>query len=119
MKLEIRSLIGENCITLEDGQKIYDEIHSRLKSKEPVELDFTDVKIVASPFLNAAIGQLLRDVSSNDLNTYLKITNLSVIARPVLRRVIENAKAYYNNELVREAVDEVIDAAATGNNDGN
>jgi len=112
MKYDVQALTGENCITLDDGQKIYEQIHPRLQAKESVELDFTDVKIVASPFLNAAIGQLLRDISPDDLNTYLKISNLSLISRPVLRRVIENAKAYYGNDAVREAVDEVIDAAA-------
>lgn len=118
MKYNVQGEIGENCITMEDGQKVYAQIHPRLQAKENVELDFAGVKIVASPFLNAAIGQLLRDTTPDDLNSYLRILNLSLTARPILRRVIENAKAYYSSDEMREAVDEVIDAAAR-NSDAN
>ncbi|MDF5723445.1 MAG: STAS-like domain-containing protein [Rhizonema sp. PD37] len=39
----------------------------------PVELDFGEVDIFASPFFNFAIGQLLRDIKSKDLNRLLKV----------------------------------------------
>ncbi|GIK67561.1 MAG: hypothetical protein BroJett018_53550 [Chloroflexota bacterium] len=110
MKIDIINLIGEYCITLDDGQQVYDLIHPALDAKEVVELDFTGVEIVASPFLNAAIGQLLRDLQPNDLNAYLKITNLSSIARPMLKQVIDNAKRYYSEPDYRNAVDKVIGA---------
>jgi hypothetical protein len=113
----IRDLVGENCITLDDGQTIYDLIHPRLQAGHSVELDFEGVKIVVSPFLNAAIGQLLRDLSPDDLNAHLKITNLSVLARPVLQRVIANAKEYYSDPAVRKAVDEVMGEIAAEDGD--
>lgn len=112
MHYEVYTLIGPNCITLDDGQHIYDLIYPKLRAKEATELDFSDVRIVASPFLNAAIGQLLRDLSPEDLNTYLKISNLSAIARPVVKQVIENSKAYYSNPVYQQAVDRVIGAMA-------
>lgn len=54
-------MIGANCITLDDGQQVYNAIHPELTAGHPVELDFDRVEIFASPFFNAAIGQLLKD----------------------------------------------------------
>lgn len=108
MKLDIYDLIGENCITLEDGQKIYDLIHPELLAGHPVEIDFAKVGVYASPFFNAAIGQLLKDIKAEDLNRLLKICNLVPAGLAVLKRVIENSKQYYSDENFRKAQDEVL-----------
>lgn len=111
-KFDVHDLIGENCITLEDGQKIYEIIYSELKFGNQVELDFAKTEVFASPFFNAAIGQLLKDITSDDLNRLLKITNLPVAGLDVLKRVIENSKRYYSDDKVRKALDEILDEQA-------
>lgn len=108
MKIDIHEIIGENCITLEDGQKIYDLIYPELSAGRAVELDFKNVTIFASPFFNSAIGRLLKDIKPDDLNRLLKITNLVPAGLTVLKRVIENSKEYYSNEGARKARDEVL-----------
>ncbi len=108
MDYQVKEQIGVNCITFEDGQKVYEAIYPELRARNPVVLNFVNVKIVASPFLNAAIGQLLRDLAPQDLNEYLKFKNLPALTGSILRRVIENAKAYYEDDTVREAVDSVL-----------
>lgn len=108
MKIDVHKIIGENCITLEDGQKIFDLIHPELTAGNAVELDFENVTVLASPFLNAAIGRLLKDIKPGNLNRLLKITNLVPTGLAVLRRVIENSKEYYSNPNVRKAVDETL-----------
>jgi hypothetical protein len=64
--------------------------------------------VYASPFFNAAIGQLLKDIKSEDLNRLLKICNLVPAGLAVLKRVIENSKQYYSDENFRKAQDEVL-----------
>jgi len=108
MKINVYEMIGENCITLEDGQTIFDLIHPKLTAGNAVELDFENVTVLASPFLNAAIGRLLKDIKPGNLNRLLKITNLVPTGLAVLRRVIENSKEYYSNPNVRKAVDEIL-----------
>lgn len=108
MKLNVYDLIGENCITMEDGQKVYDLIHPELSADCFVELDFTKVGVFASPFLNVAIGQLLKDIKSEDLNRLLKVSNMTPAGLAVLRRVIENSKQYYSDDKTRKAVDEIL-----------
>ena len=108
MLYNMREIVGEYCITLEDGQKVYDLIHPQLVAGCSVELSFTGVKVFASPFFNFAIGQLLVDIHADELNRLLKITNLNAVGASVLKRVIENAKRYYSDEHFYNAVDEVL-----------
>ncbi|OIP39275.1 hypothetical protein AUJ95_05720 [Candidatus Desantisbacteria bacterium CG2_30_40_21] len=109
MKLIVYDLIGENCLTLDDGQKIYDLIHPELIASHQIELDFDKAKVFASPFFNIAIGRLLKDIKSEDLNRLLKVNNLAPVGYSVLKRVIENSKEYYSpNENTRKALDAVL-----------
>lgn len=115
--IHIKNIIGENCITLDDGQKIYDLIYPKIKHSEIVKLDFSGVRIFASPFMNAAIGQLLRDVSSDKLNKLLDIDRQSMtpVGLSVLKLVIQNAKEYYSDERIKLAIDTVLDAESQEN----
>ncbi|MFO5473702.1 MAG: hypothetical protein ACLBM2_07310, partial [Dolichospermum sp.] len=36
-KYEVFDLVGKNCITVNDGQKIYDLVHPQLQANQPVE----------------------------------------------------------------------------------
>ncbi len=108
MIYKIHSLIGKNCITSEDGQAIYNLIHPQLLAENSVELDFAEVNIFASPFFNAAIGQLLKDIQTEKLNRLIKFSNLSPVGMQLVKKVIGNAKQYYSSENIREAVNEVL-----------
>ncbi|MBF0607940.1 MAG: STAS-like domain-containing protein [Candidatus Magnetobacterium sp. LHC-1] len=108
MKIDIYKEIGEICITMQDGQKIFDQIHPILLAGNTVELNFENVNLFASLFFNASIGRLLEDIKSEDLNRLVKITNINSIGRTAFRRSIENAREYYGNKKRRDAVDEVL-----------
>jgi hypothetical protein len=108
MEINIRQDLGENCMTLKQGQSLYDAIYPHLQSGETVELDFMGVRIFASPFFNYAIGQLLRDLKADRLNELLIIKNLNAVGSNTLELVIENAQRYYSDAKFRHAKDEVI-----------
>ncbi|WP_335203410.1 STAS-like domain-containing protein [Nostoc sp.] len=112
MKHEILTLIGKNCITPGDGQKVYDLVHPELLALHEVELDFAGVEIFASPFFNFAIGQLLRDIKPETLNSLLKFSNLNTVGKQILKLVIENSKRYYSDPDFRSRVDQVISEQA-------
>jgi len=97
MKVLVREIVGEDAITLEDGQAIHDRIHPELRAGRAVELDFEGVGVFASPFFNAAIGQLLKDLKPDDLNRLLRVQNLNEVGTALMRRVIENARRYYSS----------------------
>jgi hypothetical protein len=112
MNLQIHALIGPNCITLEDGQVVYEIVYPELKAGHQIELDFKDVKLFASPFFNAAIGQLYKDFSSDELNHLLKMHSLTANGSIVLRKVGENAKAYYSSAKAKTAIESAVDSHA-------
>ena len=109
-KILVRSEIGKNCITASDGQKIYELIFPLLRKDQMIELDFSGVDIIASPFFNAAIGYLLKDISNEKLNELLTISKLIPTGREVLKKVIENSKRYYLNgeNNIRKILDEAL-----------
>jgi len=108
MKINLFDLVGEHCITIQDGERIFERIHPELVAGRPVELDFHGVGVFASPFFNGAIGRLLEDIKPEDLNRLLKISNLNDVGYTVLRRVIENSKEYYSNPTLRNVLDEIL-----------
>jgi hypothetical protein len=108
MQCIVREIVGENAITLDDGQVVYDQIQAALSAGEVVELDFSGVAVFASPFFNAAIGRLLRDHSPDDLARLLRIAGLDSPGHNLLGRVIESGKRYYASADCREAQSRVL-----------
>lgn len=101
-------MVGEYAITVDDGQQLYELIHPCLLAGKPVELDFAGVKVFASPFINLAFGQLLKDISGDKLNQLIKFTALNADGWDVLEYVLAKAKRYYSDEKYRTAVDTVM-----------
>jgi STAS-like domain of unknown function (DUF4325) len=107
MRYKIHDLIGAYCVTPQSGQDIYDILHPLLIDQKEVELDFLGIKAYASPFFNYAVGQLLKDISYEDLCHLVKYKNLSSVGNKVLDVVLNSAKRYYSDEDYRRAVKEV------------
>lgn len=107
-KYEVFDLVGKNCITVNDGQKIYDLVHPQLQANQPVELDFAGVEIFAAPFFNFAIGQLLKDIQPENISELLKISNIKPLGNQIISLVIENSKRYYSDPIFRSRLDKAI-----------
>ncbi|MEN6342630.1 MAG: STAS-like domain-containing protein [Methanospirillum sp.] len=112
MEVRVADVAGEFAITPDDGQQVYDRIRSELREGRTVLLDFTGVKVVASPFLNMAVGQLLEDDPHGDIPDRIETRGLSAHDRNLLERVIANAREYYGNPVARRAIDGAIANAA-------
>ncbi len=113
MHVKVFEITGQYAIASDSGQQVYDRIHPTLQQSHPVTIDFDGVTVFASAFLNFAIGQLLRDVPPAELNRLLKIEHLSDTGKPILKRVIDNAKQYYSDAQYKDAVDGALEEFAT------
>jgi len=107
-KWNILDQVGEVCITIDDGEKVYDLIHPELMAGRPVELDFAGVKVAGALFFNYAIGRLLDNLTTEDLERLLKMSNLTPLGRDTLKLVIKHSNEYYRDPVVRKAVDEIL-----------
>lgn len=94
---------GDLCVSSDDGQLIHDKIAELLRKKYYVVVSFKNIKTLITAFLNAAIGQLYDEFSEEDIQTYLSVENMTADHEISLKRVIENAKLYFEN---REEFDE-------------
>lgn len=79
-------LIGENCESIDDGGKLYQSLIEEMQNGRAVELDFTGVRSVITPFLNASIGKLL-DLFEKE--TLMEKLILCHISQDHLRRINE------------------------------
>lgn len=104
----IYDLIGPDCITFEDGKKIYEIIHPELKQGSTVVLDFAGVEVLATPFANTAIGNLLEDMTLCQVQNGLSFVNLSSDFGPMIDLVIENASQYFSDPSIRDIVSQSL-----------
>jgi STAS-like domain of unknown function (DUF4325) len=86
MRVKLADVIGEKCESLDDGAKLYQAIHKELQSGAAVELDFSGVQSIITPFLNASIGNLLDLFEKETLMEKLVLCHIS---EDHLRRVNE------------------------------
>ena len=108
MKIDVLQLIGPVCMTYDDGAKLHDAFRPAFDRGETVELDFDGTRVFVSQFFNAAVGQLLKDCSVEDIRQRLKFVNLPPAANAPLSRSVENAERYYHDPKYREALDRVL-----------
>jgi hypothetical protein len=99
MILNLKEIINsDTALSPDAGSVIFSLINRGLLEKQDVRLDFNGIEVVTSAFLNAAIGQLYSKFESKDLNEHLKIINLPIEDKALLRKVIERAKDYFQDQ---------------------
>lgn len=85
-------------ITSEEGEPIYKLIFDALTKKEDVTLDFKGVTFLTTAFLNVMIGALYEHYKSEDLQKMLHIQNITEETATRIKKVTDNAKAFYGDE---------------------
>lgn len=99
-------------ITSEEGFPIYEAISSGLARGEEVTLNFEGVKFLTTAFLNAAIGALYKDYTSEQLQTSLHLKNYTSETALRIKKVTENAKSFYEDEAkFNQSVEDVLNGS--------
>lgn len=98
-QLNIREIISrETAVSSDDGEIVYENIIKCIEGDQVAELDFSNISILTTAFLNSAIGQLYNTYSSEQLNNCLKLKNVADEDRILFKKVIERAKEYFANK---------------------
>lgn len=98
IKIVVFDIIGGNsAISPADGDTLFKQIDKFLSEKQNVELDFANITLITTAFLNAAIGQLYSKYTGVDLNTMLSLKNIAPEDVPLFKKVIERAKEFFAN----------------------
>jgi hypothetical protein len=108
MILSVKTLVGEVCMTREDGQKLHDAFRPSLNAGDKVILDFTGTRIFTTAFFNAAVGQLLAGYTKEQLSKSLRFENVPPSSVAPLKNSIDTADRYYRDPAYRAALDKVL-----------
>lgn len=77
MRINLKELCGTNCVALDDGEKVYQQLFPELREKRTVELDFSGIELVFSPFLMGALGKLLDHFEKETVMQRVSLRNIS------------------------------------------
>ena len=110
IKINIYNEVGGSAaVSYTDGQKVFEKINKALKAGNSVLLDFVNIDMVISAFLNTAVGQLYKENYSVEfLRSNVKTTNMKKDDWDILATVLKRAKEYYQNPEYREKLDEAL-----------
>lgn len=110
IRISIFEQIGSNAaVSSEDGELLHNRILKGFKEDTIALLDFMNIELITSTFLNAAIGQLYNSYNSLFLRAHLKVENLAKEDLELLKKVVERAKEYFNDkEKMEKNIKEVL-----------
>ena len=110
MKIDVSNIIDKELATfVDDGILLHKEIKKYLDKNEKVIVDFSNIKMVISSFLNAAIGKLYGDFQYNFIENNLEIIGLDEDDEELLNDiVIPNAKSFFENQTKIEKIEKNI-----------
>jgi hypothetical protein len=86
------------AISTEEGEQLFSLIEQELRKSNNVTLDFSNINIIVSTFLNASIGQLYGKYDSDFIKEHLTVENMSSEDLAVLKKVTDRAKEYFSDK---------------------
>lgn len=101
LKIQVHQVVGDHCVTVAEGWRLYRLLIADLRAGQEVELDFAGVQVFGSAFFNASLGYLLRDFEVEKLRRLVTVSHLQLEAQVALRRVVENCNCIYQRSNVK------------------
>jgi len=110
IKINIFEQIGSSAaVASEDGENLFERMAQALEKSMLVILDFMNIELITSTFLNASIGQLYSKYDSPFLKEHLQVENMPQEDLEILKKVVERAKEYFKNkEEMEQSIKEVL-----------
>lgn len=109
MKLKIKEVINSDlAISPEAGDKIFKLIVNELEKDNPVILDFSELDLMTTVFLNSAIGNLYSRFSSDVLNKLLKMENVPKADIFLIKEVVKMAKQKLEPSILEKILEEEL-----------
>lgn len=97
--IRIKDITKSNrAISAVDGAIVYEIINRAFKRDQKVLLDFDGIDLTITAFLNACIGKLYSEYSSESIKEHLDIRNLPNDEIQLLKLVIDRAKLRFSKQ---------------------
>lgn len=110
IKIIVYNVVGNSfCVEADDGQLIYDLLDKAFKENRITQLDFQNVEMITSAFLNTAVGQLYRDYAASFIKEHLSVVNMLPEDMSLLKRTVDTAKLFYSDpDRLQKSIDEIL-----------
>ncbi len=110
-KISVFELVGGNAaVSSEDGEALFAQIAKAFEHNVKVVLDFENVELITSTFLNAAIGQCYGERDGAYIKEHLAVENMEKDDMVLLKMVVERAKEYFRDkEKMEKSLKESLD----------
>ena len=109
LRIFLEKTVGENCASIDDGEKVLRLIRPELIKGFSVELDFENVKLVLTPFLNTCFGKLLEQFGRELTMTHVSMRNTSDEFLQRINNFINRKEAEFTQSHDREMLQEMFD----------
>jgi len=90
--IKVYDLTSDMAVEFGNGDALYNLIINSLKTHDKVVVDFSNVNVVLSSFLNAAIGNLFHNLNREEFEEKVEIIGLPEFSINSLVRVINSAE---------------------------
>ncbi|WP_456273613.1 STAS-like domain-containing protein [Bacillus sp. AK031] len=109
MLLKVKDVINSKfAVSPENGDKVYTLLRESIEHNKVTVLSFEEMDQITTAFLNHAIAKLYNNFSSDQLNQFIKVTDMDTYDRYLLMKVIERAKL--NIQSSDESLEDIKDA---------
>ncbi len=98
VRLRLIETIGPECISLDQGEKVYRLLLGELNDKKTVEVDFQGIETLFSPFLMGCLGKLLGHFEKEALMENLVYCNISSDQLKTVNEFIDRAEAQHTQQ---------------------
>jgi hypothetical protein len=96
LKINVYEVVGgDSAIAVEDGETLFSRIKNAISKGVEVDVNFANVNLIVSSFLNAGIGQLYGEFDEALITSKVKVSGLSQDDQELLVTVIQRAKEYF------------------------
>ena len=109
LRVFLEKTVGENCASIDDGEKVLRLTRPELIKGFSVELDFENVKLVLTPFLNTCFGKLLEQFGKELTMTHVSMRNISDEFLQRINNFIDRKEVEFTQSHDREMLQEMFD----------
>ena len=109
LRVFLGKIVGKNCSSIDDGEKVLGLIRPELVKGFTVELDFEGVKLVCTPFLNTSFGKLLEQFGSEVTMTNVSMRNISGELLQRINNFINTKEEEFTQSHDRKILQEMFD----------
>lgn len=92
-KISVLSISGVNCVAYASGEQLRISIEAQIKNTGIAHVSFKGVELVASPFLNASIGVLVRHMGIGKFKQVVILEDIPSRLDSVIAQVMKVASA--------------------------